>query len=115
MLFVMFGGFAALVCVWLLLRLPETLHPEYRLRLDRTRLAQALRLVLFDRTALCYTFAIACVFGSLLAYVGMVQQIFADVFQRARLMPTVFGICASVDGDRLLSELALRRAAWACA
>jgi MFS transporter, DHA1 family, multidrug resistance protein len=114
LLFVMFGGFAAVVWVWLLLRLPETLHPEYRLRLDRARLTHALRLVLFDRAALCYTFAIACVFGSLLAYVGMVQQIFADVFHRAQLMPTVFGICAASMGvasylnSRFVERLGMR-------
>lgn len=98
LLFVSSGILATVVWVWLLLRLPETLHPEYRLRLDSEHIAHALRLVLGNRASISYTLAIACVFGGLLGYLGMVQQIFADVFHRPRLMPVVFGVCAASMG-----------------
>lgn len=113
-LFGLIGGFAALVWVWLLLRLPETLHPEYRRSLDRARIGQALRLVLGHRAAVCYTLAAACVSGAMLAYLGMVQQIFADLFHRAALMPTVFALCAVAMGaasyfnSRLVERLGMR-------
>jgi MFS transporter, DHA1 family, multidrug resistance protein len=37
-------------------------------------------------------------FGTILAYVGMVQQIFADVFHRPTLMPSMFALCAILMG-----------------
>src|ERR1700677_4504881 len=43
-IFMVFAGFAALVWVWALTRLPETLHPEYRLSLTRTHVVGAVRL-----------------------------------------------------------------------
>jgi MFS transporter, DHA1 family, multidrug resistance protein len=96
--FLIFGVFAAAVFVWVLLRLPETLHPEYRLILSRDHIVQAVALVLGNRTSLCYTLAMAVMFGSILAYVGMVQQIFEDAFHRPGLMPGIFALCASSMG-----------------
>jgi DHA1 family bicyclomycin/chloramphenicol resistance-like MFS transporter len=93
-IFVVFGGFGSLVWTWALLRLPETLHANYRLSLTRSHIASAVRLVLGNRMSLCYTLATAVMIGSTLAYVGMMQQIFTEVFHRPRLMPTVFALCA---------------------
>jgi DHA1 family bicyclomycin/chloramphenicol resistance-like MFS transporter len=95
-LFVMVGGFAGLIWIWMLLRLPETLHPEYRLRLDPAHIRHALFLVLGDRAALGYTLATACIIGALLAYVGTVQQTFAQIFLRPALMPTAFAMSAAM-------------------
>jgi DHA1 family bicyclomycin/chloramphenicol resistance-like MFS transporter len=96
--FLIFGVFAAAVFLWVLLRLPETLHPEYRLILTRDHIVHAVALVLGNRTSLCYTLAMTVMFGSILAYVGMVQQIFEDVFHRPGLMPGIFALCASSMG-----------------
>jgi DHA1 family bicyclomycin/chloramphenicol resistance-like MFS transporter len=95
-IFLLFGAYAALVFLWVLLRMPETLHPEYRLTLNREQVTRAVALVLGQRQSVCYTLAMAVMFGSILAYVGMVQQIFQDVFHRAALMPVVFALCASL-------------------
>lgn len=94
-IFVIFGVFAAGVWLWVLLRLPETLHPEYRLPLTRRHVVHAATLVLGERASLCYTLAMTLMFGALLAYIGMVPQIFADVFHRAALMPLIFALCAA--------------------
>jgi len=114
-IFIVFGAFASVIGVWALLRLPETLHPEFRLTLTRSHIFNAVRLVLGNRISLCYTLAITVMFGSLLAYVGMVQQIFADVFHRASLMPTMFALCAvfmglaSLLNSRIVERLGMRR------
>lgn len=97
-LFVMFGVFGCAVWAWVLLRLPETLHPEYRRTLTFDHIAQATKLVLEDRTSLFYTLAMTLLFGSILAYVGMVQQIFSDVLFRPALMPGMFALCAAAMG-----------------
>ena len=97
-IFLIFGAFAVAVFLWVLLRLPETLHPEYRLTLTRDHIVHAAALVLGNRTSLCYTLAVTVLFGSILAYVGMVQQIFEYTFHRASLMPAMFALCASSMG-----------------
>src|SRR5580692_13141454 len=114
-IFIVCGVFAAFVCAWVLVRLPETLHPEYRLTLNRAHIVKALRLVVFSRTSLCYTLAMSVMFGGIMAYVGMVQQIFGEVFHRANLMPTMFALCATTMGvaaflnSRIVERLGMRR------
>jgi MFS transporter, DHA1 family, multidrug resistance protein len=93
-IFVVFAVFAAAVGTWGFMRLPETLHPEYRLPLTRSRIIGAVKLVLGNRTSICYTLAMMVMFGTIMAYVGMVQQIFADVFHRPTWMPSMFALCA---------------------
>jgi MFS transporter, DHA1 family, multidrug resistance protein len=113
-IFIVCGGFASAVWLWALLRLPETLHPEYRMTLTRSHIAGAVRLVLGSRASLCYTLAMTVMFGSLLAYIGMVQQIFAEVFHRSNLMPSMFALCAVFMGmaaflnSRLVERLGMR-------
>jgi DHA1 family bicyclomycin/chloramphenicol resistance-like MFS transporter len=114
-IFIVCGVFAAVVCVWVMTRLPETLHPEYRLTLNLSHIAGAVRLVLFNRGSLCYTLAMTVMFGGILTYVGMVQQIFGEVFHRANLMPTMFALCATTMGiaaflnSRIVERLGMRR------
>ncbi len=114
-IFIACGVFAAFVCTWAMLRLPETLHPEYRLTLTRAHILGALRLVLFNRSSLCYTLAATVMFGGILAYVGMVQQIFGEVFHRANLMPSMFALCATTMGiaaflnSRIVERFGMRK------
>jgi MFS transporter, DHA1 family, multidrug resistance protein len=114
-IFILCGVFATVVCLWAAVRLPETLHPEYRLTLNRSHIAGAIRLVILNRSSLCYTLAMSVMFGGIMAYVGMVQQIFGEVFHRATLMPTMFALCATTMGvaaylnSRIVERLGMRR------
>jgi len=113
--FMVFAAFAACIGTWALLRLPETLHPEFRLTLTVRHIVGAVGMVLGDRTSLYYTLAVTVMFGSLISYVGMVQQIFAEVFHRASWMPTMFALCAVFMGlasflnSRIVERLGMRR------
>src|ERR1700733_11553552 len=113
-IFFVCGIFAAVVCAWAMWRLPETLHPEFRLTLNRSHIVSAVRLVAFNRGSLCYTLAMTVMFGGIMAYVGMVQQIFGEVFHRANLMPAVFALCATSMGvaaflnSRIVERLGMR-------
>jgi MFS transporter, DHA1 family, multidrug resistance protein len=113
-IFVVFAAFAAVVAIWGFLRLPETLHPEYRLTLDFKSISSAAKLVLGTRSSMFYTLAMTVMFGSLMAYVAMVQQIFADVFHRASWMPSMFALCAIFMGmaaflnSRIVQRLGMR-------
>jgi len=113
-IFIVSSLFASVVWLWASLRLKETLHPEYRLTLTRTHVVAAVRLVLGNRASLCYSLALTMMFGSIMAYVGMVAQIFADVFRRPTLMPAMFALCAITMGfaaymnSRFVERLGMR-------
>lgn len=113
-IFIVCGLFAAGVWIWAYARLPETLHPEYRMTLTPAHIAGAVRLVLGNRISLCYALAMTMMFGSILAYVGMVPQIFAEALHRAALMPVMFAACAGSMGlaaflnSRLVERLGMR-------
>jgi DHA1 family bicyclomycin/chloramphenicol resistance-like MFS transporter len=114
-IFIVCGAFAAFVVAWAFWRLPETLHPEYRLTLKASNIVNAVRLVALTRSSVCYTFAMSVMFGGIMAYVGMVQQIFGEVFHRANLMPTMFALCATTMGvaaflnSRIVERFGMRR------
>ena len=113
-IFGVLAAFAACAGVWLYLRLPETLHPEFRLSLTGAHVVNSVKLVLGTRTSLCYTLAMMFMFGSIMAYVGMVQQIFSEVFHRPKLMPSMFAVCAIFMGlaaflnSRIVEKLGMR-------
>src|SRR5258707_282908 len=113
-IFVVFALFAATVATWGFLRLPETLHPEYRLTLTRKHVLKAAKLVLGNRASIFYTLAMMVMFGTIMAYVGMVAQIFSDVFRRPNLMPSMFALCAifmgvaAVLNSRIVERLGMR-------
>ena len=108
------GMFATIVWLYALLRLPETLHPQYRLPLDPSHILRAVRIVVLNRVSMFYTLATTALFGALIAYVGMVQQIFSDVFHRPGIMPLMFALCAGFMGvaaftnSRLVGRLGMR-------
>lgn len=97
-IFIALSGYAAVVVLWAALRLPETLHPEYRTPISPGTLAAAVREVLSNRYSLGYTLASTLLFGGLIGFINSVQQIFADVFHEMSLFTVVFALCASVMG-----------------
>jgi DHA1 family bicyclomycin/chloramphenicol resistance-like MFS transporter len=113
----LFGCFAlaaALMLAWAALRLPETLHPEYRLTITPDHVLHSARLVLTDPVSIFHTLAMTLMFGWLVGYVSSVQQIYAAVFHRPELMPAMFALCASSMGvtswlnARLVERLGMR-------
>jgi DHA1 family bicyclomycin/chloramphenicol resistance-like MFS transporter len=97
-LFVVFAVFGSAVWAWVYVRLPETLHPEYRLTLTFSHALRSAKIVVNDPTSRYYTLAMTMTFSAIIAYVGMVQQIFDNVFHRASLMPIIFALCAASMG-----------------
>ena len=90
-LLTMFGVF---VFVWTALRLPETLHPEYRRAVDVRQIAAACRIALSNRQAFGYTIVSSILGGAIFAYISSVQQIFADIFHASWLFPFAFAVAA---------------------
>ena len=92
-----FGAFAifgAAVGLWAAMRLPETLHPEYRRPVELGPVLAACRIVVGNRFSVGYTLALTLMFGSLFGFITSIQQVVADVFGAAELLPIAFALPA---------------------
>lgn len=91
-LLAIFGG---VVLVWMLLRLPETLHPENRRSIDPAGVFAAMRQCFASREAVGYMLGNTLALGALFGYINSTQQIFADVFHAEHLFTTMFAATAA--------------------
>ena len=89
------GGYGAAIWLWSYIKLPETLHPEYRRALDAREIWQGVRQAATDRLSLGYTLALTAVFGGLTAYISSIQQIVFDVFESGPLIGLIFAAIAA--------------------
>jgi len=94
-IFGVLGIFGSVVALWSALRLPETLHPEYRVPITFSRLGDAARKVLTDRTSVGYSAAMTLLVGGLFGFINSVQQIFFDVFHAPHLFTIIFALVAA--------------------
>ena len=107
--------FGALVTTWVALRLPETLATAKRRPLSAAHLSEAAWFVITEPTSILYTLAMSVMFGSLVAYVSTVPQIFAVAFRAPQLMAITFAFCAGTMGlasflnTRIVERVGMRR------
>ncbi len=112
-IFVFLALYSSAVACWIALRLPETLPPERRRPLSAGHLGEALLFVLGEPTSILYTLAMTAMFGSLLAFVSTLPQIFVGAFHAPQLMAVTFATCAgtmavaSFANSRLVERLGM--------
>jgi len=100
---------------WSWIRLPETLHPEYRRSLKIGEMARAMWQTVTDRQSAGYTLAMTVTFAGLIAYISSIQQIIFEVFGAPRLIGLVFAsiaapmAVASYANSRIVERFGLRR------
>jgi DHA1 family bicyclomycin/chloramphenicol resistance-like MFS transporter len=94
-IFIVLAVYGALMLIWSALRLPETLHPEYRRSLHLAEIGRAVRDSLTDPLSRGYTLALTVSSGCLIAYISSIQQIVADAFHEARFIGLVFAAVAA--------------------
>lgn len=114
-LFWLCAALAGGVFLWML-RLPETLRPEYRIsRLQVRPIARAARLVVTNRQAVGYTVGLTFVFGAFVSYLASSERVWQDVYGRGDQFPIIFGGLALVIGiaiffnGMLVSRIGARR------
>ena len=98
LIFVAFCLIAALVCVWLTLRQPETLAIDKRMPFRLGPILSSARQVVSNRTAMAYTGAAGIIFGALLGYLNSAQQVFQDLYSVGTAFPAYFGSLAAAVG-----------------
>jgi DHA1 family bicyclomycin/chloramphenicol resistance-like MFS transporter len=105
-IFIGLGVYGGVLALWLLLRLPETLAPEKRRPLSLGHIGEAFWTTLRIRQSIGNTIAQTMLMGALFAFIGSIQQIVFDVFQRPELLALVF---ACIAGPMALSSYANSR------
>lgn len=114
-IFGVLAGYGALIWLWSFLKLPETLHPEFRRSLHAGEIWSGVKLAATDRLSIGYTLALTSVFGGLTAYIASIQQIVSDVFQSGQWIGIIFAAVAapmavaSWGNARVVGRFGLRR------
>ena len=114
-IFILLAIYAAAMLVWAWLRLPETLHPEYRRSLDVREIVSAIGATVKEPLSRGYTLALTVTFGALVAYISSIQQIVFEAFESPEILGIVFGAIAapmalaSWTNARVVGRFGLRR------
>ncbi|MBS7538302.1 multidrug effflux MFS transporter [Ancylobacter lacus] len=107
--------FGVVTLSWVLLKLPETLHPEDRTPISLAGIRHAAGTVLGNRVTVFYSLAMTMAMGCLFGFINSAQQIFADAFRAPHLFTTVFALIAffmalsSLLNARIVGRLGMRR------
>lgn len=120
-IFLVLAAYALVMLFWSGIRLPETLHPEYRRTLHLGEISDAIRASLKDPLSRGYTLALTVSSGGLVAYISSIQQIVAEAFHEGRYIGLVFAAVAaqmalaSWTNSRVVGRFGLRRVGHAAA
>jgi MFS transporter, DHA1 family, multidrug resistance protein len=114
-IFVVIAVYAAIMLVWSLMRLPETLHPAHRRSLAWRDIGRAVGETMHEPQSRGYTLAMTISFSALVAYISSIQQIIFDAFHAGRFIGLVFASIAAPMGvaswlnSRVVGRYGLRR------
>jgi DHA1 family bicyclomycin/chloramphenicol resistance-like MFS transporter len=94
-IFVVLAAYGLAMLAWSWIRLPETLHPEYRRTLAWRDIGSAAWATIKEPQSRGYTLALTLTFGALTAYIASVQQIVFDAFKAPGAIGLVFAAVAA--------------------
>ncbi len=107
--------FGAVMFVWVLLRLPETLPPEKRRSLNPPSILRNYWEVLTTREAAGYMAASGMLFASLMSYISSSEQLYHGVYETGVMFPLWFAGAAAamsvsnIINSRLVERFGMRR------
>lgn len=114
-IFAMMAGLGAAVAVWAWLRVPETLHPEFRQSIEPRTIAVNMRNVFTTRAAVGYVVGLSIIQAGLFGYINSSQQLVAEHFGAGAAFPLIFGAMAlalafcSLTNSRIVERFGARR------
>jgi MFS transporter, DHA1 family, multidrug resistance protein len=117
LVFVVMGLMAAVVALWTLVRLPETLEVERRRTLDFKSVAEGFAMVFTNRIAFWYGLSGTFLVGGILGFVNTAQPIYVGIFKLGVFFPLAFGGTAVVAAiassltPRVIDRLGVHRSA----
>jgi len=96
-IFAIMAILSAMLAVWVWLRLPETLAPENRQKIDMPVILRNMRAVVSTRSSIGYVLGAALVLGAVFGYVNSAQQLYQENFGiDADTFPILFGATAAL-------------------
>jgi DHA1 family bicyclomycin/chloramphenicol resistance-like MFS transporter len=93
-IFLFMGGLATAIGLWAFVRLPETLHPEYRRPLSFKSIVDGFRIVVTNRVAFSYGLAGTFLFAAMFGFISASQQIFVEIYGLGPYFPVAFAAMA---------------------
>lgn len=115
LIFGFMAAIAAIVTVWMYLRLPETLHQEDVRQLTVSSVLQGFKIVLTNRVALCYTIASTIIFGALFGFINSAEQVYKGIYDLGAWFAAAFAGVAlfmalsSFLNSRLVGRFGMRK------
>jgi len=114
-IFVGLGLMGTIMMVWVAIRLPETLHPEYRQEMQAKTLLRNMYVAATARPAIGYVLGTGLVIGTVFGYVNSAQQLIGEHFKGGDMFPYIFGGTAatmaisSIVNSRIVERFGARR------
>lgn len=114
-IFALLGLLGSAMGLWVWLRLPETLRPEYRQEIRPMDIAGNMLEAATTRASIGYIFGSALVTGSLFGFINSAQQLLAEHFGAGETFPLLFAGCAmamaiaSFTNSRIVERFGARR------
>lgn len=114
-IFVFLAVMALAMSVWVAVRLPETLHPEYRQPIRPASIAINMLGAATNRSAIGYVLGGALTFGAMIGYVNCSQQLVGEHFGAGKMFPVLFGFSAlmmavaNFSNSRIVERFGARR------
>ncbi|PYF83301.1 MULTISPECIES: multidrug effflux MFS transporter [Marinomonas] len=97
-IFEMYLVYAAILIVWIGLRLKETLPKAHRIPFSKKGFVEGFKEVITNKATASYTVCMGLMFGSFMGYLNSSQQIFQVQFKTGELFALYFGLLALVLG-----------------
>jgi MFS transporter, DHA1 family, multidrug resistance protein len=103
---------------WVYLRLPETLHEEYRRPFNLKSIYEGFGIVFASRVSIFYIIATALLFGALMGFLNSSQQIYVETYGVGSWFPIYFAAGAAFSAvagfvnSRVVSMYGMRRIAY---
>lgn len=90
-IFGLMGGFGIVVAIWAHVRLPETLHPEFRQSIEVRTIAGNMAKVVSTRGSVGYVLASTLMISGIWGYINSSQQLVAEHFGAGERFAYIFG------------------------
>lgn len=114
-IFVLLAGMSLVAAAWVFMRLPETLDPAHRQRINVPVIARNMRVALINRASIGYVLGTMLLIGSVFGYVNSAQQLIGEHFRAGDAFPLVFGgtaammVVSNLVNSRIVERFGARR------
>jgi DHA1 family bicyclomycin/chloramphenicol resistance-like MFS transporter len=114
-IFLLLAVIALFGIVWVWMRLPETLDPANRQKIEVPVIARNMRIALMNRSSVGYVLGTMLLIGAVFGYVNSAQQLIGEHFGAGDMFPLVFGgtaammVVSNIVNSRIVERFGARR------